>query len=112
MEIYINNILWKIKCVGFNNSNLYRNDGTLTIGMTDNNKCTIYINENLDGKMLYDVICHELCHAFVFSYNINIPVEMEEMLCQFICDYGKTILDCTDEIAGNIIKEKLLKKVI
>lgn len=112
MEIYINNILWKIKLVKSHNSNLYRNDGSLTIGMTDNNKCTIYINENLDGEILYKVLCHELCHAFVYSYNIILSNEMEELLSDFISSYGKTILECTDEIAGKIIKEKMLKKII
>ena len=84
--------------------NLRRNDGTLTIGMTDNKQKTIYLNENLNGALLYKVLCHELVHAFCFSYDLYFDEIQEEQLADFVSTYGQAILNKTDEILGNLLK--------
>lgn len=75
--------------------------------MTDNKQKTIFLYENLDGSLLYKVLCHELVHAFCFSYGIRFSIEEEERMADFIATYGKEIFDMTDEIIGSIIRRKI-----
>jgi len=107
MEIIINNIAWKVKFTYASSGDLQRYDGTYTIGMTDNKQKTIFLYENLNGALLYKVLCHELVHAFCFSYGIRFSIEEEERLADFIATYGKDIFDMTDEVMGSIIKRKI-----
>lgn len=94
----INNISWEIKFNTRQNSNLQDHEGNYHLGMTDNNTKTIYLNQELDNKMLYSVLCHELVHAFCFSYGIYFDVEDEERLASFIEHFGSDILNATDRI--------------
>ena len=80
MFFYINNIKWKIKFVSINNSVLTRSDGSRTVGMTDWNTCTVYLANNLTGKFLERVLCHELCHCICFSYNIKMDIDQDMLI--------------------------------
>ena len=93
MSIDINNIVWKIKFIPGSNMNLRRDDGTVTIGMTDLNQKTIFINKYLEDELLYLVLCHELVHAYCFSYDIYMDSEDEEHLANFIANYGREIVN-------------------
>ena len=103
MEIVVNNIRWKIIFVNPYNSNLITNNGVYTLGMTDNNLKCVFINNTLKGNKLYNVLCHELCHVYIFSYDIYMDVEDEEHLAQFISDYGKFIISDTNELLYHML---------
>lgn len=107
MRVVINNIPWQIKFINGANNNLRRYDGTYTVGMTDNKQKTIFLHDHLDGSFLYKVFCHELVHAFCFSYGLNFNIEEEERLADFIATYGKEIFDMTDEFIGHMLKNKI-----
>lgn len=98
MYVVINGLEWQIKRVNPYNINLYRNDGTLTVGMTDKNKQIIFINNLLQGKFLRKVLIHELVHAWMFSYNYFISVKQEEFICDFIATNSDDILKQADEL--------------
>ena len=66
----INNIYWKIAFVEPNYPLLMRKDGRYSIGACDNLTRTIYINNTLKGNILKKVLCHEITHAAMFSYNV------------------------------------------
>jgi hypothetical protein len=66
----INNIYWKIAFVEPNYPLLMRKDGRYSIGACDNLTRTIYINDTLKGNILKKVLCHEITHAAMFSYNV------------------------------------------
>lgn len=100
--IEINGILWHIVYVPRNSGKLTRSDGSRTIGMTDGNTNTIYILNVLDGVLLENVLCHEITHAFCFSYNITMPIEEEERLCNFMRDYGREIIGVLDGVLQQI----------
>lgn len=104
MKIIINNIPWKIKVIPASSEDLRRYNGTMTIGMTDANTNTIYISKDLKGQIIYDVLCHELVHAYCFSYNIFMDIEDEEHMAQFISEFGKEIVGSTEQIIGNMVK--------
>ena len=90
--IEFNNIYWNIKFVSSNHPMLVRSDKTVTIGSCDNNTRTIYINQHLQGALLKKVLCHELVHAAIFSYHINLTIDQEELIADFVSTYGEEII--------------------
>ena len=71
----INNVYWKLSFVAPNFPLLQRLNGEFSIGACDNLTRTIYINETLQGVLLQKVLCHEITHAAMFSYNVNLSLE-------------------------------------
>lgn len=105
MEILINNIVWKIKFIPESSRNLRRDDGSWTIGMTDNNKHIIYVSNNLDPVTLKHVLCHELVHAYCSSYGLYIERSEEERLANYVADYGYGILEKVDLILSKVLQK-------
>lgn len=103
----INGFQWYVKFVQPNSSHLVRDDGSLTIGMCDNNTRTIYINETLNGKKLKKVLCHELTHAAMFSYEIYLTYEQEEVVADIIATYGEEIISITQMLFEKLKMERL-----
>ena len=101
----INNVEWNIKFVPPLHPMLYRSDGSVTVGMCDNETRTIYIDSTLNGKFLKKVLCHELTHAAMFSYGIELSIEQEELLADLIATYGEEIILITNKILKKL-KEK------
>lgn len=48
--------------------------------------------------MLKKVLCHELTHAAMFSYNVELSYEQEELLADLLATYGEEIIDITDSL--------------
>ena len=96
--ITINEIQWKIKFVHPWDDMLIREDGVRTLGMCDRDTKTIYLAENLEGSMLKKVICHELVHAAMFSYNVYLSLEQEEVIADIIATYGEEIINITNKV--------------
>ncbi|AXF52497.1 MAG: metal-dependent hydrolase [Caudoviricetes sp.] len=95
---YINNEEWHIKFVSPNHPMMYRSDGSLTIGTCDDNSKTIYVNGNLRGSKLKKVICHEITHAAMFSYDIELSFQQEELLADLIATYGEEIITIANKV--------------
>lgn len=94
----INGIKWSIKAVPISSPKLQRADGSATIGMTDGRTHCLYIAQGLRGGMLKKVLAHELTHAFMFSYNIKIDIEIEEFIADWVATYGEELIILLDEI--------------
>lgn len=77
---------------------LIREDEVRTLGMCDRDTKTIYLAENLEGSMLKKVICHELVHAAMFSYNVYLSLEQEEVIADIIAAYGEEIINITNKV--------------
>ena len=71
----INGIRWNVIAVPSTYFTLQRSDGTYALGSCDNNSKIIYLNENISKKKLIKVLCHEVAHAAMFSYNVNLDYE-------------------------------------
>lgn len=94
--ITINGIDWSVLFVQPNSSRLQRSNGSSTLGMCDNNNHRIYINQYLTGDMFKKVLCHEITHAAMFSYGINLTIEQEELIADFVATYGEEIISITN----------------
>ena len=94
----INNVEWKIEFTNPLNGVLRQEDGTYTIGMCDNIKKIIYLADNLNGRMLKKVLCHEIVHAAMFSYNVVLSYEQEELLADLFATYGDEIIEITNKV--------------
>lgn len=94
----INNIEWFIIFVPSGCEELTRSDGSVTLGVTDNTIQIIFIDNALYGKRLKKVLCHELTHAAMFSYNINLTLEQEELVADLIATYGEEIINITNKL--------------
>ena len=94
----INNIYWKLAFVPADFPLLQRINGSYTIGACDNLTRTIYINKNLQGKLLNKVLCHQITHAAMFSYNVNLSIEQQELVADLISTYGEQIIYITNKI--------------
>lgn len=103
----INGRVWAIFLVSPNNVNLINDDGVYTLGMTDNIKSAIYLSDRLNKEMLYKVLCHEIVHAYCFSYDLAVNGAEEERLAQFVSEYGKSIISDTDNLLRHILYSRI-----
>ena len=104
MKFTVNNQEWDLVFVKPNSKNLMRSDGSITIGMTDNNKKTVYINNRLNEYLTDKVICHELTHVFAFEFDYYMDIETEEIVADFMSLYGRRIVYLLDDLV------RILKK--
>lgn len=98
MKFTVNNQEWDLVFVKPNNNNLKRSDGSITIGMTDNNEKTVYVNNRLNEYLTDKVICHELTHVFAFEFDYFMPIETEEIVADFMSLYGRRIVYLLDDL--------------
>lgn len=94
--MYINDEYWYVLLALPNNPSLRRPDGSYALGACDDTVKTIYINQTLDHKTMRKVLAHEITHAAMFSYNINLSLDQEEILADLISLYGQEIIDKTN----------------
>lgn len=94
----INNIYWKLAIVPPDFPLLRRMSGEYTVGACDNLTRTIYLSETLSGDFLKKVLCHEITHAAMFSYNVDLSLEQEQLVADLISTYGDEIVYITNKI--------------
>lgn len=98
----INNVYWKLAFVPSDFPLLQRMNGEYTIGACDNLTRTIYINNTIQGELLKKVLCHQITHAAMFSYNVNLSIEQQELIADLISTYGEEIVYITNKIFTKI----------
>lgn len=103
----INNVVWLLKFVPPHDQMLRRKDGSFAIGMCDGNLQTIFISEALHGIQLKKVLCHEMTHAAMFSYGVDLTIEQEEIVADLIATYGEEIIQITNQLFHKLKNERL-----
>lgn len=98
----INHINWNIKLVSFNHPKVRRSDGSFALGACDDTTKTIYISEDVPSYKIKKVLCHEITHAAMFSYNVNLNIDQEELIADLIATYGEEIIAITNKIFTKI----------
>lgn len=94
----INDQQWKIHFVFPQHPVLLNYDNEYTLGACDNNTKTIYISDILDDEKAWQVLCHEITHAAMFSYGVDLCLQQEELLADLIATYGYEIVDMANTI--------------
>ena len=94
----INGEEWRVILVSPFHSALVMSNGDYTIGTCDDNVKTIYIANNLSKELMRKVLCHEIAHAAMFSYDVELDFSQEELLANLIATYGQEIVAITNKI--------------
>ena len=94
----INGVNWDIKRVSFNHPSIRRIDNSVALASCDNTTKTIYLSETIPKDKLKKVLCHEITHAAMFSYGVDMSLEQEELIADLIDTYGGEIIDVTNRI--------------
>ena len=102
MFFTINGTNWRVQYENALSGELRRSDGTISLGVTDRNTHTIYLSDKLQGFMERKVLIHEVCHAICMSYDVHLPIEQEEILCDFVATYGDEVFGIVDMILGAV----------
>lgn len=98
MDFNVNGTIWHLQYKNPKSSVLMRSDGTYTLGVTDRNTKTVTIANCLSKSMMNKVLCHELTHVHAMEYDYSIPIEIEEVVADFISLYGRSIIYIADDI--------------
>ena len=98
MTFIVNNQEWKLLFVKPNSKELMRSDGSITLGMTDNNVKTVFVNNRLNDYMTDKVICHELTHVFAFEFDYYMDIKTEEIVADFMSLYGRNFILLLDDL--------------
>lgn len=100
----INGIDWEIKLVSPNHPLLLTEHGNYALGVCDRDLRKIVINEEISSHYLWKVLCHEIVHAAMFSYGVNLDYDQEETIADIIATHGKEIVQLTNRIFKYLIK--------
>ena len=68
----------------------------------DDNDKIIYVSNLLSGVFLKKVLCYEITHAAMFSYDVNLTVNQEELIADIIATYGDEIIYITNKVFRKI----------
>ena len=98
----INGEEWDILAVSANHPKLMRSDGSRSVASCDDDTKTIYVDRTLQGAFLKKVLCHEITHAAMFSYNVDLSYDQEELLVDLIATYGDEIIQITNTVFSKI----------
>lgn len=102
MDFLINKQLWHLQIVPPTFPSLLTSSGTFTLGCCDSNTMTIYIADGLSDFKFRKVLCHELTHAAMFSYDVKLTLDQEELLADIISTYGHEIIYITNKVFRKI----------
>lgn len=92
--IKINGELWRVRIVPPQHPALYRN-GNPALGCCDDIIKTIFISNILTQREMKKVLCHEMVHAAMYSYDVPITDYVEEIVADLIATYGNEIMSLT-----------------
>lgn len=71
---HINGDEWRVVYVSPSHYKLRRSDGSSSIGACDYETKTIYISFDVPDRKLKKVLCHEITHAAMFSYDVDLSI--------------------------------------
>ena len=98
----INGVRWRVRLVSPAHPLLLTPWKTHALGVCDKVTQIICIDETLTPQLLKEVLCHEIVHAFMFSYMIDLSYSEEELVAELMSQYGEEILETTNIIYDGI----------
>ena len=98
----INGEVWHLEIVSPFHPMLQRPNGDYAVGACDDNYKSIYLSDELYGGFFKQVLAHEITHAAMFSYNIVLDYDTEELIANLIAIYGQEIITITNKLFKDI----------
>lgn len=98
ISFVINGIIWEVRIVPPTFPLLLTTSGIFTLGCCDNDTKTIYIADGLTTKQFRKVLYHEITHAAMFSYQVSLTYDQEELIADVIATYGSEIITVTNRV--------------
>ena len=98
----INGEQWRVLFVPENYVALLKPNGDFAVGACDDYTKTIYLSNLLSGDYLKKVLAHEVTHAAMFSYNVSLTIEQEEIIADIISTYGEQIVYITNKVFNKL----------
>ena len=102
----INGEKWRVIFVDSRHPALLKPNGDFAIGACDDFSKTIYLSNNLSGDYLKRVLCHEITHAIMFSFNIEMPLPQEELFAELTATFGEEIIKVANILFSHLLKRK------
>ena len=93
--IIINGEKWRVRLVSPFHPFLTAHRDTPAIGCCDDITKTICVSNALSPQMIKKVLCHEIVHAAMYSYNVDLSYQEEELVADLISTYGDEIMTLT-----------------
>lgn len=106
MAFALNGKVWWVRIVPPTFPSLLLPTGDFTLGCCDNSINTIYIADGLDDRTFKKVLSHEITHAAMFSYNVVLTLDQEELLADIFSTYGNEIIMVTNKVFAKIKKDR------
>ncbi len=75
---------------------------THALGVCDKTTQTIYVDKTLKPRKQKEILCHEIVHAFMFSYGIDLSYKEEEIVAELMSKYGDDIIKVTNAIYDRV----------
>lgn len=100
--IRVNGEEWAIKLVPPSHPRLRTPEGTQALGCCDDVLKTIFINSALHPSRMQQVLCHEITHAAMYSYDVPISDPMEEVVADLMSAYGAEIISLTNMVSNRL----------
>ena len=98
----INGVRWRVRLVSPAHPLLLTPWKTHALGVCDKVTQTICVDKTLSPQLLKEVLCHEIVHAFMYSYMIDLSYSEEELVAELMSQYGEDILSETNAIYNGI----------
>lgn len=98
----INGVRWRVRLVSPAHPLLLTPWLTHAYGVCDKITQTICVDKTLSPQKLKEVLCHEIVHAFMFSYDIDLSYDEEEIVAELISQYGEDIIYKANAIYNGI----------
>jgi hypothetical protein len=92
----INGEAWNVRLVPPDHPMLLMPNGNWAVGVCDDQYKMILINNTLRGPYLKEVLGHEITHAAMRSYDIEMPYDEEEVIAIIVTNDGEIIIAITD----------------
>lgn len=102
IDFVINGIIWKVELVPPSHPMLFTNQRGYTLGCCNNTIQTIYISQGLGWQKFKKVLCHEITHAAMFSYQVKLTYDQEELIADILSTYGDEVITVTNKVFSKI----------
>lgn len=99
----INNEYWDVMVVAPDDESLWMPWGGYALGACNDGDKTIYISAALNEYDFWTVLAHEITHAQLYSNNIYLDYNTEEIVAEIVSVFGKKVVALTDEMFRRLI---------